>query len=91
MLASLLEASAASRASSLRAFSSRANLSVNHQGAEAVVFEPNVEVHPIDPHINVLAAREVAPAKGGVFFLPAGGLSELGHEVRCMRPARGLS
>src|ERR1700674_5329410 len=33
------------------------------QGAEPIVFEPNVEVHPVDPDVNVLAAREVAPAK----------------------------
>src|ERR1700719_4493110 len=43
------------------------------QRTEPVLFEPDVEVHSIDPHVNVLAAREVAPAKGRVFFLPAGG------------------
>ena len=38
-----------------------------------VVFEPDVEVHPIYPHVNVLAPAEVALTEAGVFFLPAGG------------------
>src|ERR1700676_4855100 len=42
----------------------------HHQRAEPVVLEPDVEVHPIDPHVNVLATSEIAPAKRRVFFLP---------------------
>src|SRR5229473_3397624 len=47
----------------------------HNQGAEPVVFEPNVEVHSVDPHINVLAPGQIASAKGSMFLLPAGGQS----------------
>src|SRR5229473_6783138 len=40
----------------------------HNQGAEPVVLEPDVEMHPIDPHVNVLAPGQIAPPKGGVFF-----------------------
>src|ERR1700687_1376838 len=47
----------------------------HNQGAEPVVFEPNVEVHSVDPHINVLAPGQIASAKGRMLLLPAGGQS----------------
>jgi hypothetical protein len=41
----------------------------HHQGAEPIVLEPDVKVHPIDPHVDVLTAGEVALAPRQSFLL----------------------
>jgi hypothetical protein len=45
----------------------------HHQGAEPVVIQTDVEVNPVHPDIDILAPAQVALAKVGIFFLPAGG------------------
>ena len=45
----------------------------HHQGAEPVVFEPDVEVDAVDPHIHVVPVGQVALPERPVVRLPHGG------------------
>ena len=45
----------------------------HHQRAEAVVLQPDVEMHAIDPHVDVVAVGETTLLEGPVLGFPLGG------------------
>ena len=44
----------------------------HHQGAEPIIIQPDIEMDSIHPDIDILTPAQLAAAKLGIFFLPAG-------------------
>src|SRR5436309_782197 len=43
----------------------------HHQGAEPIIIQPDIEMHAVDPDVDVLTPAQVTSTKIGIFFFPA--------------------